>query len=1256
MKNITDFLKSLIDRIFNYFGFRMRAKLIMLFVVIKIIPLIIVAFMAWRQTWNLGEELRTTTNQLAQMAKNSLKKIGNIAVDNAVNALDESGREYIERITTDTAKSVAKFLYSIDSDINYLASVAPDREEYRRFAEMKKGLIIKQGNWTLSPDSLTWVEENAPEPEVFSVLSSNPENNENFHYLEPDNFQYENVPLFYEITFVDLKGRERIKVTTSPLLSPELKDISKKENTFVKAEDYYKELVNLKPGEIYISDVIGAYVGSKITGVYNPSNAETEGIPFEPDKSAYAGKENPLGKRFKGLIRWAAPVVENGKISGYVTLALNHDHLMEFTSKITPTNERYIEIPDASAGNYAFIWDHKGRCIVHPRHSSITGYDPATGDPQAPWLEDRIYNEWQASGKRYSEFIKDVPVFQAQSNSKNPAPELTKQGLVGLDCRYLNFAPQCTGWFDLTQFGGSGSFVILWGGLLKRNTAAAIPYYTGQYAASKRGFGFVTIGFGLEDFQKPATEIGKSIEKLIVSTDTQLKNESAYAQLSISKNLLTTASYLITFTAIMLVIVMIIAIWLASILTKYINILIEGISRFKSGERQFRFHSNLKDEMGMLANSFDYMADSIVESFNGGLVTVDMEGKVIYANNYILSMLRLSSLKDIVGKPYNEITIYPPNSRYSGIASLMAEKEAEMLYYPQNERYYKSAAKEFYDENGNKIGYILTSNDVTDFALKQKMIEDQKALLNTVFSATLDIIWYKDLSFRYLAVNPRFAAFVGKNTEEIIGSARAEQFLSHPNGINEENYQKLDNSVLLEQQTIYTEDEFTFADGHTETVETARTPVFSLDGKLMGILGVSRDISRRAAVEKKLRAIQIELREAVEAAMHANMAKSEFLARMSHEIRTPMNAIIGMVHISKMKLQNGAENFNEIKNHVSQIETSSRHLLGLLNDILDISKIEAGKIELSEDTFDLAALAEDVATIIHPRCDEKLINFYMDIAGLPHNIYISDPIRIRQVLINLLGNAVKFTPNRGNIWFLIKYTGHDAESDFLEFSVKDTGIGITDEQKSILFKPFVQGGSHISQKYGGTGLGLSISNSIVNLLSGNSIDLKSSPGEGSTFTFTLRLKTAEKLNLHEEIPEIHATLSNAKRILLVDDNMINRLVLKEQLKSTGLTVDEAEDGSDAVNKFAASAEGEYGMIFMDIQMPNMNGYEATERIRIMDRADAKYVPIVALTANAFQEDANEAIAHGMTSHIAKPIEYDRLIKTVSRYFKQDILR
>lgn len=218
-----------------------------------------------------------------------------------------------------------------------------------------------------------------------------------------------------------------------------------------------------------------------------PRGRSEAGIPFEPEQSAYAGKENPVGKRFQGIIRWAAPVVKNGKIAGYVTLALDHRHIAEFAEHgVTPSEERYSDIGDPASGNYAFIWDYKGRNIAHPRHHSIVGYDPETGEPVEPWLDKDTYAAWKASGLPFAIFSKDVPVFKNQSLDLKPAVDSIKQGRIGLDCRYLNFAPQCVGWHSLTEHGGSGSFVIFWTGLWKLTTAAAILLHRALWAITTR--------------------------------------------------------------------------------------------------------------------------------------------------------------------------------------------------------------------------------------------------------------------------------------------------------------------------------------------------------------------------------------------------------------------------------------------------------------------------------------------------------------------------------------------------------------------------------------------------------------------------------------------------------------------------------------------------------------------------------------------------------------------------------------------------
>ena len=1241
MKNMVSAPRLFLERLFTRMGMGMRAKLIALFVVIKVVPLVLLALVAWNQSWKLGEELRQRTEEITGKANHALSEAGELAVSDAVKALDSRATEDIERMSTDAARRVADFLYARDDDIRFASSLDPSTATYRKFLENLRGKLIKQGKWELAPDGKSWQREKAPAP-LPPVTSSIEENDYSFNYRAPETFEYENRPLYLEMTFVDLAGREKVKIVNSPRMAPELKDVSQRRNTYVQAETYFHDLQKLKPGEIYVSDVIGAYVGSRVIGAYTPENAAKAGVPYSPEQSAYAGKENPLGERFKGIVRWATPVVEKGAIVGYVTLALDHDHIMEFTAHLMPTKARYTEIPDASEGNYAFIWDHKGRNIVHPRHFSITGYDPATGDPQVPWLEDRIYDEWQQSGKSYVDFIEDVPTFVNQSNKKKPAKALTQKGLVGLDCRYLNFAPQCTGWFDLTREGGSGSFLILWSGLWKLNTAAAIPYYTGQYAASPRGFGFIAIGAGVSDFHRPATDTKRVIDALIYSTDKELKEIASETYQAIGDNLVETASRLGLSTGFMAIVVILIAIWMASIFTRSITSLINGISRFRSGERHFRFNAPIKDELGALADSFDDMADSLVASVKGPLVITDLDTNILYMNDAALEKIG-KKFADVLHRPYAENSIFPADSTFSPIAALLSGRETEVLFHEPTGKFFKGTASFFANKKGESIGYIITTNDVSDIVFEQKKTEEQRALLDTIFSASPDLIWYKDAQGRYVTVNPRFAAAIGKSNEEIRGHFAHELF-SPPVAARSEESERL---VIESGGPVYSEESLTFADGHSETIDAVRTPLYNNAGERVGLLGVARDVSRRVMVESELRETQLELKNAVAAANKANDSKSEFLARMSHEIRTPMNAIIGMSNITQRKLNDPEAPTGEILQHVRQIEISSQHLLGLLNDILDISKIEAGKIELCEETFDLPKLTASVASIIRPRCLEKNITFDVSAESLEKSIFISDPLRLRQVLINLLGNAVKFTPECGIISFRITQDKRENGKTLATFSVSDNGIGIPPQALETLFTPFEQGGGQITRQYGGTGLGLSISKSIVNLLGGD-ITVTSTEGEGSVFSFSLWL--IEDDNTIDEVLEINdLSLLEGRRVLLVDDVDINRIIVTEQLSSSGLFIEEAEDGLAALDMFKSSPEGHYNAILMDVQMPRMDGYTASAAIRALPRADALSIPIIAMTANAFKEDVEKALASGMNAHLAKPLEHEKLMELLIRY-------
>ncbi len=1233
MKRIMAFFSGRLEDFLNKFGLGMRTKLILIFLVVKVIPLVLVTLIALRQISVLGNELRR------------------IAVGDSTAALNDSAIENIERMTTDTAHEVADFLYERDDDIRYLASIPPSEETYRQFLASRTGRLVQPGEWALAGDEKSWVPVNRTEPETLpGGVSHNTENNDKdgFHYREPDNLAYQDVPLYDEITFVDLQGNELIKAVAqnSPKthypLSPEKRNVSLRENTFVKAETYFAQLGALKPGEIYVSDVIGAHVASNYIGLYVPEvvakAAADRGydIPYAPETQAYAGRENPNGRRFEGIVRWATPVADaQGQTIGYVTFALNHDHIMEFVDHQTPMNQRYTELPSAFEGNYAFIWDYKCRNICHPRHHSIAGYDPETGDPEIPWLESSIYEAWQASGvPNWFDYVQNLPTFDQQSRSKKLAPALTKAGLVGLDGRYLNNAPQCTGWMDLTVDGGSGSFYILWSGLYKLTTAGAIPYYTGQYAPSeangfsRRGFGIVTIGAGLEDFTRPSTE-------------TEVKLTTA-----IDSNLGDTFTQLLITNAIIILLVVLIAIGIASSLTGNIKDLIGGISRFRAGERQFRFRSSLKNEFGTLADSFDEMADSIVDSVKNGLCIIDIHHNILYMNDAGLTLCG-KTLKQIEGTPYGHSSVYPSGSAYDPLLALEQGREADIYFVPGLKRYIRGTANLFYSKDGEQIGFMVQSVDVTEMVLKQMQIEEQRTLLDQIFSASPDLIWYMDTEGRYLAVNPRFAAICGQAPEAFIGKTAAQML---PTAMAQ-SFDENDRKTIEARKPLYSEDALRFADGHEEVLDSVRTPILDPGGHPVGLLGFARNVNKRVTIENELRSTQIELEQAVYTANRANEHKGDFLARMSHEIRTPMNAIIGITNIVQKKLrtfQSDSEELADIAGHMCQIETSSQHLLGLLNDILDISKIEAGKIELSDEIVELPKLAATVVNIIKPRCDEKNIAFPTFFDALSPSAFRCDPLRLRQVLINLLGNAVKFTPECGTVEFHMRRLDRRGGKTLLQFVVRDTGVGISPEAMANIFKPFEQGNARVARQYGGSGLGLTISQNIVRLF-GSEIEVASQVGVGSEFRFSIWLPEAQSDQPAEQVTSALADELAGKRILLVDDVEINRMIVMTMLESNSLSIDEADDGSTAVQAFQASPIGTYDAILMDVQMPMMDGYEASSVIRALGRPDAKTVPIIALTANAFKEDIDKAISSGMNAHIAKPVELDKLLEVLYRF-------
>ena len=375
----------------------------------------------------------------------------------------------------------------------------------------------------------------------------------------------------------------------------------------------------------------------------------------------------------------------------------------------------------------------------------------------------------------------------------------------------------------------------------------------------------------------------------------------------------------------------------------------------------------------------------------------------------------------------------------------------------------------------------------------------------------------------------------------------------------------------------------------------------------------------------------------------ASRAKSDFLSRMSHEIRTPMNAIIGMTGIAIQEKQDS----QKVEDCLHKIDSSSQYLLSLINDILDMSKIESGKMKLENGIFSMKQLLEGVYNLIEPQTMEKNIEFTREFV-ISEEWVTGDSLHLNQVLINLLGNAVKFTPRGGHI--RLKAVQKPAGEGMVKttFSVRDDGIGVSSENRQRIFRSFEQASDDTSRKYGGTGLGLAISDRLVRMMGGH-IALESEENKGSDFSFTL-LQTVGRRPAEEDDKLTDGALAGLEgaRILLVEDNELNLEIARTILEMQKCQVETALNGQEGVERFCESSEGYYDLILMDIRMPVMDGLEAAKLIRASGRTDARTVPIVAMSANAFEEDVKKSLESGMNAHLAKPFQMEDLIRTMRR--------
>lgn len=394
------------------------------------------------------------------------------------------------------------------------------------------------------------------------------------------------------------------------------------------------------------------------------------------------------------------------------------------------------------------------------------------------------------------------------------------------------------------------------------------------------------------------------------------------------------------------------------------------------------------------------------------------------------------------------------------------------------------------------------------------------------------------------------------------------------------------------------------------------------------------------------------LRNALSSAEHANRAKTAFLNNMSHDIRTPMNAIIGFTSLAAEHL----DDREIIRDYLEKISTSGKHLLSLINDVLDMSRIESGSVKIEKTNVYLPDVLEDLKTIILESVHAKQQKLLIKQQDVVHEDIITDKLRLTQVLLNIISNAVKFTPVGGTIHILVEEkASQKAGYAVYSFCIKDNGIGMSKEFQEHVFDSFARERTVTESGITGTGLGMAITKNIVDLM-GGTIHLTSKQGEGSEFIVTLECELADKTvqDKQSSCPKAekkHLDYSG-KKVLLVEDNELNREIATEILKSLGLKVDYAADGMEAVEIMSSEAGNQYDMIFMDIQMPKMDGYTATREIRTLKDTKKANVPIIAMTANAFDEDRKKAIKAGMNGHIAKPIDVNVILQNLDRIFGQ----
>jgi len=654
-----------------------------------------------------------------------------------------------------------------------------------------------------------------------------------------------------------------------------------------------------------------------------------------------------------------------------------------------------------------------------------------------------------------------------------------------------------------------------------------------------------------------------------------------------------------------------------------ILLILSGAALFLMHKKNAKLAKTLEEERAGSKKKI-YWLESILDAVSSPITVTNKDMEWTFVNKAVERFLGVKR-EEIIGMKCSSWKANICNTPNCGITRL--RNGYKETYFKQFGGEYHVLVSYLYNEKGEVDGHVeVVYEDTNVIAREKKKFEELAHWYESILDAVPFFISVTDTNMNWTFVNSAIENYLGEKRKDVIGKHCSYWGLGHCN---------TDECSIARAKQGFKQSYFPKGDtSYQVDVEILK----DLKGEVIGYLALVQDITKLEQMTKQ----QAE----TEAAARA---RSAFLANMSHEIRTPMNAIINMTAIGKSA---GLERKDY---YYDKIGDASHHLLGIINDILDMSKIEANKFELSPCEFNFDRMIQRVINVMNVSIEEKQHEFTFHIdKGIPQTL-IADDQRLAQVIINLLGNAVKFTPEKGSIGLDARFLGEEDGLCTIEISVSDTGIGISAEHQKDLFKMFQQAEADTARRFGGSGLGLAISKNIVEMMGGK-IRVKSELGKGSVFTFTVKAKKGvyEKDSPNGERtqdnkkPEINGLFAG-RRILLAEDVDINREIVLTLFEPTQLEIDCAENGVQAVRKFSETPD-KYDLIFMDVQMPEMDGYEATRRIRAMDLPKAKNIPIIAMTANVFREDVEKCLDAGMNDHIGKPLDFDNSLEKLCTYF------